>query len=89
MSRRGVAELTGATLVAELGDLHRFESAPALMSYLGLCPSEHTRGTAKARRITAGPRMARKTMIEAAWNNSRAPRMSRTVLARQAGCPKR
>ena len=90
MSRRGVAELTGATLVAELGDLHRFESAPALMSYLGLCPSEHTRGTTRKQGgITKlGHGMARKTMIEAAWNNSRAPRMSRTVLARQAGLPK-
>jgi hypothetical protein len=27
-------------------------------------------------------------MIEAAWNNSRTPRVSRTVLARQDGLPK-
>jgi transposase len=39
MSLRGVALLTGATLVAELGDLERFPTAPQLMSYLGLCPS--------------------------------------------------
>src|SRR5207249_2815652 len=45
MSLRGVALLTAATLVAELGDLERFARAPQLMSYLGLCPGEHTSGT--------------------------------------------
>jgi transposase len=90
MSLRGVALLTGATLVAELGDMERFESAPQLMSYLGLCPSEHTSGTTRQQGgITKlGNGIARQAMIEAAWNNSRAPRVSRTVLARQAGLPK-
>jgi transposase len=90
MSLRGVALLTGATLVAELGDLERFASAPQLMSYLGLCPSEHTSGqTRQQGGITKlGNGIARKAMIEAAWNNSRAPRVSRTVLARQEGLPK-
>jgi transposase len=90
MSLRGVALLTGATLVAELGDLHRFETAPQLMSYLGLCPGEHTSGAdRKQGGITKmGNGIARKAMIEAAWNNSRAPRVSRTVLARQECLPK-
>jgi transposase len=90
MSLRGVALLTGATLVAELGDLERFASAPQLMSYLGLCPGEHTSGaTRKQGGITKlGNGIARKAMIEAAWNNSRPARISRTVLARQEGLPK-
>lgn len=90
MSLRGVALLTGATLVAELGDLHRFDTAPQLMSYLGLCPSEHTTGTTRQQGgITKlGNGIARKAMIEAAWNNRTAARVSRTVLARQAGLPK-
>jgi transposase len=90
MSLRGVALLTGATLVAELGDLERFASAPQLMSYLGLCPSEHTTGESRKQGgITKmGNGIARKAMIEAAWNNSRPARMSRTVLARQEGLPK-
>ena len=90
MSLRGVALLTGATLVAELGDLHRFAGAPQLMSYLGLCPSEHTSGSTRQQGgITKlGNGIARKAMIEAAWNNSRAPRVSRTILARQEGLPK-
>ena len=90
MSLRGVAVLTGATLVAELGDLNRFESAPQLMSYLGLCPGEHTSGTTRKQGgITKlGNGIARKAMIEAAWNNRTPARISRTVLARQEGLPK-
>ena len=90
MSLRGVALLTGATLVAELGDLNRFETAPQLMSYLGLCPSEQTSGQDRQQGglTKLGNGIARKAMIEAAWNNSRAPRVSRTVLARQEGLPK-
>jgi transposase len=90
MSLRGVAVLTGATLVAELGDLERFASAPQLMSYLGLCPGEHTSGAERKQGgITKmGNGIARKAMIEAAWNNRTPARISRTVLARQEGLPK-
>lgn len=90
MSLRGVALLTAATLVAELGDLERFERAPQLMSYLGLCPGEHTSGTQRQQGgITKlGNGIARKAMIEAAWNNRTPARISRTVLARQEGLPK-
>jgi len=90
MSLRGVALLTGSTLVAELGDLTRFATAPQLMSYLGLCPSERTSGADRQQGgITKlGNGIARKAMIEAAWNQRTAPRISRTVLARQEGLPK-
>jgi transposase len=90
MSLRGVALLTGATLVAELGDLERFASAPQLMGYLGLCPGEHTTGENRQQGgITKmGNGIARKAMIEAAWNNRTPARISRTVLARQEGLPK-
>ena len=82
--------MTGATLVAELGDLERFASAPQLMSYLGLCPGEHTTGESRRQGgITKlGNGIARKAMIEAAWNNRTPARISRTVLARQEGLPK-
>ena len=90
LSLRGVALLTGATLVAELGDLERFASAPQLMSYLGLCPSERTTGTDRQQGgITKmGNGIARKALIEAAWNYRAPARISRTVLARQEGLPK-
>ena len=90
MSLRGVALLTGATLVAELGDLNRFATAPQLMSYLGLCPSEHTTGSDRQQGgITKlGNGFARKAIIEAAWNNRLPACVSRTVLARQENLPK-
>ena len=90
MSLRGVALLTAATLVAELGDLARFATAPQLMSYLGLCPSEHTTGTDRQQGgITKlGNGIARKALIEAAWNYRSPARIGGTILARQAGLPK-
>ena len=90
MSLRGVALLTAATLVAELGDLERFATAPQLMSYLGLCPSEHTTGTDRQQGgITKmGNGIARKALIEAAWNYRSPARIGGTILARQKGLPK-
>jgi len=41
---RGVALLVAAGMVAELGDLTRFEHPRQLMSFLGLVPSEHSSG---------------------------------------------
>jgi len=70
--------------VAELGDLHRFQTAGQLMSYLGLVPSEDT--TSDDRRqggITKmGNGFARRVLIEVAWNYWAPARISRTVLAR-------
>jgi transposase len=90
MSLRGLALLSAATLVAELGDLHRFEKAGQLMGYLGLVPSEDTTGDdRKQGGITKmGNGIARRVLIEAAWHYRLAPRMSRGVLARQEGLPK-
>jgi transposase len=39
---RGVALVTAATLVAELGDISRFSNPRQFMAYLGLVPSEHS-----------------------------------------------
>jgi hypothetical protein len=60
------------------------------MSYLGLCPGEHTTGEDRQQGgITKmGNGIARKAMIEAAWNNRTPARISRGVLARQEGLPK-
>jgi transposase len=45
-------EFTGAIiLVAELGDLTRFDTPRKLMSYLGLTPSEYSSGERRGRRI--------------------------------------
>ena len=40
---RGVAKMTAATVVTELGQLSRFDSPKQLMAYCGLVPSEQGR----------------------------------------------
>lgn len=90
MSLRGVALLTAATLVAELGDLHRFATARQLMGYLGLVPSEDSTGNERRQGgITKmGNGLARRALIEAAWNYRTPARLSRELQQRQEGLPK-
>jgi len=52
-SLRGVSKLTATTLVAEVGQLSRFDRAAQLMGYSGAVPSEYSSGGKTAsRRIT-------------------------------------
>ncbi len=44
MALRGVNLITAMTVVAELGDITRFDSPRALMAHLRLIPSEHSSG---------------------------------------------
>ena len=69
MALRGVNLLTATTIVAEIGDLRRFASAPQLMAYLGVVPSEHSSGGTKSRGgITkTGNGHVRRVLVEAAW----------------------
>lgn len=69
MALRGVNLLTAVTIVAEIGDLQRFASAPQLMAYLGVVPSEHSSGATKSRGgITkTGNGHVRRVLVEAAW----------------------
>ena len=87
---RGVALMIAVTVVAELGDLKRFDSPRQLMSYLGLVPSEHSSGgTRRTGGITkAGNGHARKALVEAAQTYRLPARVSKILLARQEGLPK-
>jgi len=42
---RGIDDLTALTIAAELGDPRRFATAPRLMAFVGLIPSEHSSGS--------------------------------------------
>ena len=69
MALRGCRLITAMTIMAELGDISRFDSPRQLMSYLGLVPSESSSGP-KTRRggITkTGNGHVRRLLIEAAW----------------------
>ena len=69
MALRGVDLVAAMTIVAELGDLSRFESPRQLMSHLGVVPSEHSSGERQKRGgITkTGNSHVRRVLIEAAW----------------------
>lgn len=84
---RGIALITAATIVAEVGDLSRFESPRRLMAYLGLVPAEYSSGTKIRRRgITkAGNARVRRLLVESAWTYCRAPRVSQSIQRRQEG----
>jgi len=86
---RGVSLVVAVTMLAELGDLSRFETAPQLMAYLGLISSEHSSGDNIRRGgITkTGNGHARKVLVEAAWSYRMQARVSRILLKRQQGLP--
>jgi transposase len=82
---RGVALVTAVGIVAEIGDLSRFEHPRKLMGYLGLVPSEDSSGD-RVRRgsITkTGNSHARRLFTEAAWNYRHKARIGREALQRQ------
>jgi transposase len=69
-SLRGVAMITAASLVAEIGSFKRFKSPKQLMSYTGLVPSETSSGEIRRQgKITkTGNGHARRLLIEASWS---------------------
>lgn len=89
-SLRGLDLIGAATLVAELGDVTRFDKPNQLMAYLGLVPSESSSGRRRRQGgITkAGNGVARRILIEAAWSYRYPARISRALLLRQEGLAK-
>src|SRR3990170_4500250 len=86
---RGV-ELTGAViLIAELGDLTRFDTPRQLMSYLGLTPSEYSSGERRRQGgITkAGNTHARRALVEGAWSYRYPAKVSRHLQLRLEKLP--
>jgi transposase len=86
---RGVALITAATMVAEIGDFSRFAHPRQLMGYLGLVPAEHSSGAKVRRRgITkAGNARVRRLLVESAWTYCRDPRVSQAIQRRQEALP--
>jgi len=84
---RGVSMIVATTVIAELGDLTRFESPKQLMAFLGLTPSEHSSGETKKRgKITkTGNGHARRVLVEGAQAYSFPARMTRLIGKRQEG----
>ena len=66
-------------MLAEIGDLSRFQNPRELMGYLGLVPSESSTGdTVNRGSITkAGNGRVRRILVESAWTYRYPPRVSR------------
>lgn len=87
---RGVQLVAAITLVAEIQDFSRFDHPRALMSYLGVVPSEHSSGPSRRQgAITkAGNGAARRMLVEVAHHYQHPARVSPIIAKRQADLPK-
>ncbi len=87
---RGVEFIAAVTLLAELGDLSRFENPRQLMAYLGLTPSERSTGeTVRRGGITkAGNGAARRMLVECAWHYRHPARVGAAKQLKIAALPK-
>jgi transposase len=69
MALRGVKLITAMTIMAELGDITRFDSPRQLMSFVGLVPSESSSGPNRRQGgITkTGNGHVRRVLVESSW----------------------
>ena len=88
---RGVDLVAAVTVLAEIGDLSRFQNPRELMAYLGLVPSESSTGdTVRRGGITkAGNGRARRILVEAAWSYRYPARVGREKQPKVAAAPRR
>lgn len=87
---RGVQWVVAITIVAELGDLTRFDNPRQLAAFVGLIPSEHSSGNSRRQGgITkTGNGRARRALIEAAWAYRHNPKVSEAIQKRLEALPK-
>jgi transposase len=88
---KGVCLVVAATVIAEIGDLSRFDNPRDLMAFLGLIPTQHSSGDhIKLGRITkTGNGHARRMLIQAAWSYRLPARVSRRLRDRQQNLPEK
>lgn len=88
---RGVSLVAAATLVAELGDVTRFDKPRQLMAFLGLVPSQYSSGPHyRLGHITkTGNGHARRMLVEAAWAYRFPARVTRNQRPRLEDQPQR
>ncbi len=87
---RGVQWIVALTIVAELGDLTRFDNPRQLAAFVGLTPSEHSSGP--KRRLggitKAGNSRARRVLVEGAWSYRFPAKVSAQIQTRIERLPK-
>ncbi len=84
-SLRGIAKISAVSIMAEVGELSRFESVRQLMGYSGAVSREHSSGERIRRGAISktGNAHLRRIVIEAAWAYRHHPGLGATLLARQ------
>src|ERR1700741_2938368 len=88
---RGIDRIAAGGVLAEIGDLSRFQNPRELMGYLGLVPTENSTGD-KVKRggiPKAGNGRARRILVEAAWSYRYPPRLSRDKQPKVEAAPRR
>jgi transposase len=86
---RGVDTIVAMTVLAELGDLTRFDSPRQLMSFLGLVPSERSSGSRRRQGAIAktGNGHVRRVLVEAAWSYRYPARKTAHLRRKAAAAP--
>jgi len=84
---RGIAKLSAATLVAELGSISRFTHPRQLMGYSGAVPREDSSGnrTRRGAITKTGNAHVRRIVVEAAWCYRHKPSVQGALRRRQQG----
>jgi hypothetical protein len=87
---RGVPFTVAVTLVADMGDLTRFDTPRELMKCLGLIPSEYSSGEHRRQgsMTKAGHTHARRVLVEGAWAYRYPAQVSRHLQRRLDTPPK-
>ena len=87
---RGVQDVVAVTMVAELGDLTRFDNPRQLAAFLGLVPSEDSTGDRRRQGpITkTGNGHARRALVEGAWAYQYPAKVSPAIQKRLQALPK-
>lgn len=78
------------SIIAEIGDLRRFQTARAFMAYLGLVPTEDTTGDDVRRGSITKTRNShvRRLLVESSWSYRLVPKKSREWWRRAKNAPK-
>jgi transposase len=84
-SLRGIAQISAVSIMAEVGELSRFEHPRQLMGYSGIVSREHSSGERIRRGAIskAGNAHLRRIVVEGAWAYRHRPAVGKTLAARQ------
>ena len=81
MALRGINKLAAIIILAELGDISRFDSPTQLMSYVGLVPLVHSSGekTYRGRITRTGNSHVRSLLTQSSWTYRFAARQTKHI----------